>query len=570
MDSKAITAAGHTHSVITMPSNVTFATRDAVDFVVIGSGSAGGILAKELSTAGFDVVVLEQGPYRKAADFTHDELSVRFRNELYGGGPEVHGQTFRHDESETAIMPDVTPMRYARGVGGSSVHFTANFWRFREIDFKERSLLGPISGTNFADWPITYDELEPYYTKVDWEIGISGAPGPFDAPRSKPFPMPPMPIKSSGVLLERGAKKLGLHAQHEPHAILSQAHNGRPGCISCGYCMFYGCEVDAKSSTLAAMIPLAEASGHCEIRPDSVVTRIDTDNTGRANQVVYLDADGNEQAQKAKAVVLSANGAESARLLLMSESTQHPDGLANASGFVGRNLMHNAHAAVNGVFEHPLNDYKGVQVSRIIHDFYETDEQRGFYGGGGIDARPLWSATPIFHVLQGMPPDVPSWGVNFKNAIAHDFTRQMSVVGATTSLALDSNNVTLDPESKDAWSRPAIRATYQDHPDDLSMAKFLQDRSMELIDAAGAEKSWRRPIETTTGGEHLLGTCRMGDDPKTSVVDRTHRSHDVPNLYICDGSSFVTSGRGQPTMTIMALAFRAADQIKAAAAAGDI
>ena len=553
-----------------MPSNVTFATRDAVDFVVIGSGSAGGILAKELSTAGFDVVVLEQGPYRKAADFTHDELSVLFRNELHGGGPEVHGQTFRHDESETATMPDTTPIRYARGVGGSSVHFTANFWRFREIDFKERSLLGPISGTNFADWPITYEELEPYYTKVDWEIGVSGAPGPFDAPRSKPFPMPPMPIKSSGVLLERGAAKLGLHAQHEPHAILSQPLNGRPGCISCGYCMFYGCEVGAKSSTLAAMIPLAEASGHCEIRPDSVVTRIDTDNTGRANQVVYLDADGNEQAQKTKAVVLSANGAESARLLLMSENARHPDGLANASGFVGRNLMHNAHAVVNGVFEHALNDYKGVQVSRIIHDFYETDEQRGFYGGGGIDARPLWSATPIFHVLQGMPPDVPSWGVDFKIAIAHDFTRQMSVVGSTTSLALDSNNVTLDPESKDTWGRPAIRATYRDHPDDLSMAKFLQDRSMELIDAAGAEKSWRRPIETTTGGEHLLGTCRMGDDPKTSVVDRTHRSHDVPNLYICDGSSFVTSGRGQPTMTIMALAFRAADQIKAAAAAGDI
>jgi choline dehydrogenase-like flavoprotein len=553
-----------------MANEVKFATRKAVDFVVIGSGSAGGILAKELSTAGFDVVVLEQGPYRKAANFTHDELSVLFRSELNGGGPEVHGQTFRHDESDTATMPDQSPVRYARGVGGSSVHFTANFWRFREIDFKEHSLLGPISGTNFADWPITYEELEPYYTRVDWEIGVSGAPGPFDAPRSRPFPMPPMPIKSSGVLLERGAAKLGLHAQHEPHAILSQPLDGRPGCINCGYCMFYGCENGAKSSTLAAMIPLAEASGHCEIRPDSVVIRIDTDASGRANQVVYLDADGNEQAQKTKAVVLSANGAESARLLLMSENARHPDGLANTSGFVGRNLMYNAHAAVNGVFEHPLNDYKGVQVSRIIHDFYETDETRGFYGGGGIDARPLWSATPIFHVLQGMPPDVPAWGTDFKNEIAHNFTRQMSVVGATTSLALDSNNITLDPESKDAWGRPAIRATYRDHPDDLSMAKFLQDRSMELIDAAGAEKSWRRPIETTTGGEHLLGTCRMGDDPKSSVVDRTHRSHDVRNLYICDGSSFVTSGRGQPTMTIMALAFRAADQIKAAAAAGNI
>jgi len=553
-----------------MANKVRFETREEVDFAIIGSGSAGGILAKELSTAGFSVVVLEQGPYRKASDFTHDELSVFVDGELRGGNNETHGQTFRHHEGETATRPFMAPARYARTVGGSSVHFTANFWRLRPVDFKERSLLGPISGTNFADWPITYEELEPYYTKVDWEIGVSGAPGPFDAPRSKPFPMPPMPIKSSGVLLERGARKLGLHAQHEPHAILSQPHNGRAGCISCGYCMFYGCEAGAKSSTLAAMIPLAEASGNCEIRPDSAVIRIDTDDTGRASQVVYLDADGNEQAQKAKAVVLSANGAESTRLLLMSASSQHPDGLANSSGFVGRNLMHNAHAVSNGVFEQPLNDFKGVQVSRIIHDFYEADEKRGFYGGGGIDARPLFSATPIFHTFAGLDPNVPHWGKAFKDTMAHDFTRQMSVVGSTTSLALDSNNITLDPESKDAWGRPAIRETYHDHPDDLAMASFLQDRTMELLDAAGATKSWRLPVEPTAGGEHLLGTCRMGNDPATSVVDSGHRSHDVPNLFICDGSSMVTSGRGQPTMTIMALAFRAADHIKAAASAGDI
>jgi choline dehydrogenase-like flavoprotein len=144
-----------------MTNSVSFETRDAVDFVIIGSGSAGGILAKELSTSGFDVVVLEQGPYRKASDFTHDELSVLVHSELHGGGPEVHGQTFRHDESDTAVMPARSPVRYARTVGGSSVHFTANFWRLRPVDFKERSLLGPISGTNFADWPITYEELEP-------------------------------------------------------------------------------------------------------------------------------------------------------------------------------------------------------------------------------------------------------------------------------------------------------------------------------------------------------------------------------------------------------------------------
>ena len=555
-----------------MANETTFNTREEVDFVVIGSGSAGGILAKELSVAGFSTVVLEQGPYRRVSDFTHDELSVVIRSELNGGGNDVHGQTFRHHEHEVAgPTPDGrTPIRYARGVGGSSVHFTANFWRLRPVDFNERSRLGEMPGTNFVDWPITYEELEPYYTKVDWEIGVSGAPGPFDAPRSKPFPMPPMPIKSSGVLMEKAADELGWHAQPEPHAILSKPHNGRAACMSCGFCMWYGCEAGAKSSTLAAMIPRAEASGNCEIRPESTVIRIDTNDKGRASEVVYLDKDGVEQAQKAKAVVLSANGAETARLLLMSASSQHPDGLANSSGYVGRNLMFNQHALAVGVYEHPLNDYKGVQVSRIIHDFYETDEKRGFYGGGGIDARPLFSATPILHALAGHDPDAPWWGKGFKDTMAHDFSRTLCFVASTTSLPMDRNNVTLDPESKDAWGRPAIRLTYMDHDDDLSIAAFFEDRCAELHEAAGAEKMWRFGVHPATGGEHLLGTCRMGNDPATSVVDSKHRSHDVPNLFICDGSSMVTSGRGQPTQTIMALAFRAADHIKAAANAGDI
>ena len=298
--------------------------------------------------------------------------------------------------------------------------------------------------------------------------------------------------------------------------------------------------------------------------------RIETDAKGRASEVLYFDPGGRELAQKAKAVIVCGNGVETPRLLLMSASTRHPDGLANSSGFVGRNLMFNAHSIVNSVFDEPLNDYKGVQVTRIVHDFYESDSARGFYGGGGIDARPLWSATPILHVLEGMPPDVPRWGAAFKDEIAHNFTRQMCFVGSTTSLPLDRNNITLDPELEDAWGRPSIRVTYRDHDDDMAMARFLQDRCQELSDAAGAAKSWPRPVVPLTDSAHLLGTCRMGDDPGTSVVDRNHRSHDVPNLFICDGSSFVTSGRGQPTMTIMALAFRAADKIKAAAAAGEI
>ena len=554
-----------------MAGSASFDLKKPVDFVIVGSGAAGGILAKELSTSGFDVVVLEQGPYRRASDFRHDELAVLFRFELMGGGSRRTGQTFRHDDTDTAEPLQLQPAQYAQGVGGSSVHFTANFWRLREIDFRERSQLGPIAGTNFADWPISYEELEPYYTKVDWDIGVSGAPGPNDAPRSKPFPMPPMPIKSSGVLLERGARKLGLTTQPEPLAILSQPYNGRPACINCGYCMFFGCEVNAKSSTLAAMIPLAEASGHCEIRPNSAVFRIDTDDRGRAREVFYLDRDGNERSQLTKAVILSANGAETPRLLLMSASARHPDGLANSSGYVGRNLMFNAHAAVQGVYEEQLNDYKGVQVTRIIHDFYDSDDKRGFYGGGGIDARPLWSATPIFQAIEGMPPDVPRWGAAFKNEIAHNFTRQMSLVCSTTSLPMDRNNITLDPTYTDEHGRPGLRVTYRDHPDDLAMASFLEDRATEIQRAAGATKTWRTPnLRPTRGGAHLLGTARMGDDPATSVVDRDHRSHDVPNLFICDGSSFVSSGRGQPTMTIMALAFRAADRIRAAAAANNI
>ncbi|RLA30129.1 MAG: hypothetical protein DRR11_14040 [Gammaproteobacteria bacterium] len=547
-----------------------FNTREAVDFVIVGSGSAGGIIAKELSTAGFDVVVLEQGPYRKAAEFTHDEVDVIFNDSLLGGGPKVSGQTFRDDASKVAQEPFRTPAEYAQTVGGSSVHFTANFWRLRESDFKEKSVWGAIEGTNFADWPITYDELEPYYTKVDWEIGVSGAPGPFDSYRSKPFPMPPMEINSSGVLMEKAAKSLGLHAQVEPLAILTRAHNGRTPCIKCGYCMFFGCEVGAKSSTLASMIPLAEASGHCEIRPECAVFRLETGANGKISEVLYYDPDGNEQSQKAKAVIVCANGAETSRLLLLSDNPRHPDGLSNSSGFVGRNLMFNSHAASSGLFEHQLNEYKGVQVTRVIHDFYEADPGRGFYGGGGIDARAFLSATPVLHAITSLPAGTPRWGAQFKDTIGRSMTRTMSLATGSTSLAQDSNNITLDPTHTDQWGRPAIRVTYKDHPDDLAMATFLQDRSMELLEAAGAEQSWRWPVNPQTGGNHLLGTCRMGNDPGTSVVDRYHRSHEIKNLFICDGSSMVTSGRGQPTMTIMALAFRAAEHIGKAAAAGDI
>jgi choline dehydrogenase-like flavoprotein len=551
---------------------VTFPTRKEVDFVIIGSGASGGVIAKELSTQGFDVVVLEQGEYRTAEDFSHDELDVSFMGELLNHPGWNDPQTFRTSESEEAqiVTQGPPPAFYARGVGGSSVHFTANYWRFHPNDFKERSLLGPMEGTGFADWPISYEELEPYYTKVEWECGVSGEVGPFDPPRSKPYPMPPLPVKSSGVLFDKGAKAIGLNPQPAPMAILSKAFNGRPPCMHCGFCMGYGCEANAKSSTLASMIPIAEASGHCEIRPLSTVFKIETNDKGRVTEVLYLDADGQQQAQMAKAVILAANGAETPRLLFLSASSQFPDGLANSSGVVGKYLMGNGHSSTHASFDHPLNDYKSVQVTRISHDYYDSDPSRGFYGGGGLDARPFLDATPILYSMMGMPPETPKWGPEFKQNLAHYFTRKMSILGSTTSIPLARNNITLDPNVTDGKGRAAIRMTYLDHDDDLAMALFLQDKAVEILNAAGANQVWRNPVVGATVQAHLLGTCRMGDDPETSVVDRYHRAHDVPNLFICDGSSFVSSGRGQPTMTIQALAFRAAEHIAGFARRGEI
>ena len=547
-----------------------FPLSEPVDFVIIGSGSSGGILARELSVAGFEVVVLEQGKYHRTHEFGHDELGIAFNDEYIGGQKGGDPQTFRHDESEAAVVNDFPPAYYARMVGGSSVHFSANFWRLRPVDFKERSLLGAVEGAELADWPLDYDELEPYYTRVDWEIGVSGAPGPFDPPRSRPYPLPPMPVKSSGVLLEKGARKLGLHPQVAPVAILSQPFNGRAACIHCGFCMGFGCEMGAKSSTLVATIPQAEATGRCEIRPQSTVHRLETGDDGRISEVLYYDAEGRERAQRAKAVIVAANGAETPRLLLMSASAAFPDGLANGTGIVGRHLMFNAHSLTQAWFDEPLHDYKSVQCSRLVHDFYESDPARGFYGGGAIDARPFLSASPMLFALTAMPPDVPRWGAEYKKALAHGFTRNMALAASTTSLPMASNNITLDPELKDRYGRPAMRVTYRDHPDDLAMAAFLQDRAVEIAEAAGAARVWREEVGPSTVGAHLLGTCRMGDDPATSVVDRYHRSHEVPNLFICDGSSMVSSGRGQPTMTIMALAFRAAKHIAEFARRGEI
>jgi choline dehydrogenase-like flavoprotein len=529
---------------------------DEVDFVIVGSGAAGGVMARELSRAGHSVVVLEQGPWLTEADFKHDELWINMQNGLTVD-TKTQPMTFRAKASDEA-KPDGWA-QYGRVVGGGSVHFTANYWRFPEIEFQQATRLGVPAGSSVADWPITYADLEPYYTKVEWEVGVSGLAGnPFEAPRQKGYPLPPLPIKSEGVLMERGAKKLGWTAWPAPMAILSKPWKGRGGCVACGMCYGFGCEAKAKSSTLASMIPQAVATKRCEIRPNAYVRKVETGASGRVSGVTYFDAKKREVTQRAKAVVLCANGMETPKLLLNSASTLHPNGLANSSGVVGRNIMFNGAGIVLAVYEHEVNSWKGHVVPRVVWDQVLVPKETGLYGGGGMDMR--GGNYPLNGALQ-----IPGWGSEWKRNFRSVFTNGLMAFGHTTQLPVADNRVDLDPTLKDAWGLPVSRLTFTEHENDGKLQRWFQQQARQLADASGAVQVLDLFAGPSTGGPHLLGTCRMGADPKTSVVDADHRAHDVRNLFIVDGSSFVTSGRGQPTMTIQALAFRAADRIAALA-----
>jgi choline dehydrogenase-like flavoprotein len=549
------------------PTGPAFRPRDPVDFVVIGAGAAGGVVARELSRAGHTVVLLEQGPYLRASDFNHDEFAS-YQLEEITNNHRSQPNTFRTSEQEEAKARAV--IQYARLVGGGSVHFTANYWRFHEIDFVERSRRGSVDGAAMADWPITYADLEPYYSRVEWEVGVSGLAGasPFEPPRSRPYPMPPLPIKSSGVLMERAASKLGWHAVPAPMAILSQPYRGRPACIQCGFCEHFGCEVGAKSSSLAAMIPDAEATGRCQIRPMSYVRKIELDRRGRAIGVKYFDARKREIFQRAKAVFVCANGAETPRLLLLSASNQFPNGLANSSGLVGRHLMFNCYAFTGGLFEHEINGYRGMVVTRIIHDTYELDPRFGLAGGGGFDFR--FDFPPIAFALGGLGADAPTWGGKFKQMLRESYTHTLFSLAHISQLPVATNSISLDPTVRDAWGLPVMRLTFKEHPNDERLIEWFSHKNVELLNAAGATRTWHFPPGRVYPEVHLLGTCRMGNDKQASVVDRWHRTHDVPNLFLVDGSSFVTGGRGQPTMTIQALAFRAAEHAAQMARRGEL
>ena len=550
-----------------------FRLQDEVDFVVIGSGAAGGIMAKQLSLAGFSVVVLEQGGWGKYGheqDYTKDELINRnpsLEDRLMSDPRGRQPNTFRRSDREETVPGSHS---YGCVVGGGTVTYGGSSWRHLPWEFNEAGTVGTIEGTGLADWPITYEELEPYYVQAEWEMGISGlrVDSPFVAPMSKEYPVPPVPMKSSGALFEVAAAKLGLTVVPGPLAIITQPYMGRSGCVNCGMCSGFGCHVKARSSSAVTVLPIAVDTGNCEIRANSYVREISVDDGGRVTGAIYFNAEREEVFQRGRAVVLSANASESARLLLLSKSARFPDGLANSNDVVGRYLMLGGGASAHGIMEHPLNDYKGVVSGAGILDYVPSDPDRGFYGGGRLTSRGY--ATPISYGLGGLSPDTPRWGAGYKQALREEARHRFTIQSFVTQLPLETNRVDLDPDVKDEWGLPAMRITSTSHPDDIKNMEFFRKKGIEILEAVGAKNVWASPVNDSRGGAHNRGTCRMGDDPSTSVVNKFHRAHDVPNLFIVDGSNLVTGGRNHPTMTIQALAFRAAEHLVRAAEEGDL
>jgi choline dehydrogenase-like flavoprotein len=547
---------------------------EEVDFVIVGSGAGGGVMAKKLSQAGFSVVVLEQGgwgSFGKEESANKDELLNRFPapEDMLLSDPRKQVSTFRRSESEKA---QVFNNSYGCVVGGGTVTYGASNWRHLPWEFDELSRFGGIPGANIADWPITWNEIEPYYTQAEWELGVSGQRinTPYMAPMSKPYPLPPQPQKASGALLRQGAAKLGWFVAPNAAAIITQPYMGRSACNNCGFCSGYTCQVKARSSSAVALLPFAVDTGKCEIRVFSYAHTIKTDGGSKVTGVVYFETQNNnrEVFQKAKAVISSANAMGTPRLLLLSANNQYPNGLANGSGQLGRNLMSGNGGGATGLFENPLNEYKGCVTGAAVLQFVPNDvKARGFYGGARMTAR--GQQSPIEYGLGG-PHGAPSWGADYKKALAEQTNRKLSMANFISTIPVESNRVDLDPDVKDPWGLPAMRITQKSHDNDLKAVQFFIDRSVEVLKAAGATTVWAGEVADSRGGAHSRATARMGKDPKKSVINANYRAHDVDNLFIVDNSCMVTGGRNHPTLTTSALAFRAADIIVKAAKQGNL
>jgi choline dehydrogenase-like flavoprotein len=533
---------------------------DRTDVCIIGAGASGAAAAKVLTERGLRVVALERGPWRTKETFGGDELANVNRYNLWPD-PLLNPRTVRtsaHEEPRVELFCPVPQM-----VGGGTVHWQGWLPRFTENDFRPRTVIGDLPGATLADWPISYADLEPYYDKVEWAFGVSGAAGAnrFESPRGRGYPCPPMPMSRYAQKFHQGCTALGYNSFPTPQAALSRPYNGRPPTVVSAFAQQHGDPTGTRSSALNVFVPDAVATGRYDLRPDSYVREITVDERGRAKSAVYADGDGELTEQEADVFILACGAVESARLLLLSRSARFPNGLANGSDLVGRNVTWHEYSAAVGLFDHPVYAWAGGgYVSASSFQFYEHDDSRGFASGGHVACAGVGIPLPINWGL----PDRPLWGAEAKRIDREYFNHSMAVAMVVHDMPRHDNRVDLDEKVTDAWGLPVARITLTPHPNDLAMGRWLIDRNAEILEAAGAHKVYRVYIDRITGNcSHQHGTTRMGNDPDTSVLDRNCRAHEVDNMFVVDGGPFPTATGANPTLTIMANAWRVADHIAA-------
>lgn len=536
-----------------------------VNAVVIGSGAAGGIVAKELSIAGLSVVVLERGKRYTAHDCRKDDLRNQ-RTTLLGNafGPDDDGQP------RVVVDGKGTPRTYlpsegayqnnAACVGGGTLSYGAQAWRYMPQDFRLRSMYGAPEGSSLEDWPIGYEDLEPFYEKAEYEIGISGdyTGTPLAGPRKRGLPMPPLPPNREFEILEPAAKRLGLHPFHVPMARNSVPYNGRGPCMRCRWCCGFACEVDAKNGSQNTVLPVALATGLCELRTECMATQILTDDRGRARGVSYIDAKGRWQEQLADVVVVSACAIESARLLLNSTSKLFSNGLGNRYDQVGRHLQGHHYTGATGYFDFETYDDLGPGASIAVMDY--NHGTAGLVGGGMLANE--FIRLPI-HMLDRLPQGTPRWGMGHKQAMRQWHRRSIVIMGPTQQIPTATARVTVDPEVRDKWGLPVARIEGNVHPHTYDIGAVQAKRAEAWLKEAGAIHTAQMTYRsgTVSAGQHQAGTCRMGDDPRGSVVNRSCQVHEVDNLFVIDGSVHVSNGGFNPALTIMAIAYYASDAL---------
>jgi choline dehydrogenase-like flavoprotein len=525
---------------------------------IIGAGASGAAAAKVLTERGVRVVALERGPWRSKETFGGDELANVNRYNLWPD-PLLNPRTARTSPNEKAHLEMFCPV--PQMVGGGTVHWQGWLPRFTPNDFRIRTIAGEVKGATLADWPIGYDELEPYYAKVEWAFGVSGRAGAnkFEGPRSVGYPCPPLPVSRYAEKFNKGCNALGWNAFPTPQAALSRAFNGRKPTVISAFAQQHGDPTGTRSSALNVFVPDAAKTGRYDLRADSYVRELTLGADGSVKSAVYQDADGDLVEQEADLFILACGAVESARLLLLSKSARFPNGLANGSDLVGRNVTFHEYSAAVGLFDDPIYAWAGGgYVSASSFQFYEHDEKRGHISGGHIACAGVGIPLPINWRL----PDAPAWGAAAKRNDRDNFNHSMAVAMVLHDMPRHDNRVDLDDEVKDAWGLPAARITLTPHENDLKQGRFLIDRAADILGAAGSRRVQKVYAQRVTGNcSHQHGTLRMGTDPAMSVLDKYCRAHEVANLYAVDGSPFPSGTGANPTLTIMANAWRVAAKI---------